>query len=374
MSKFYVDSTKLRTSSGQILNIQRVVQNKAKDVQHIADQASSWMEGEDLKAALEEIVRDLEKEASSCDELQEALNRIADLYIKAETDILSTVKGANDASKGNSSNSSDKKNSDSQWEPEWMRKALQSVSKWYNNLPRPVREMVNNAFTGYARFMANTPFGKAFVHFFTGDQEREEKLFNLISDPVSRTLAFEYNAKDDFYRTNENFGVQRYGGFANMFDDVGGGLGMDLDTQVVDFEYNGKAYRVQFWKGSYGFGNAYGSEIGFYENDPNDDSGWYECANGEDEIRTRQTLIDTSTGESMTNDTADYAKDGDHFWNLMIRTDDGHEKENLTQESVLYFDSQEQAEAFIEGIKGNKYARERLQYKDMGNGRIRVIY
>ncbi len=43
----------------------------------------------------------------------------------------------------------------------------------------------------------------------------------------------------------------------------------------------------------------------------------------------------------MTNDTADYAKDGDHFWNLMIRTDDGHEKENLTQESVLYFDSEE---------------------------------
>ncbi len=76
----------------------------------------------------------------------------------------------------------------------------------------------------------------------------------------------------------------------------------------------------------------------------------------------------------MTNDTADYAKDGDHFWNLMIRMDDRHEKENLTQESVLYFDSPEQAEAFIEGIKGNKYARERLQYKDMGNGRIRVIY
>ena len=184
MSKFYVDSTKLRTSSGQILNVQRVVQNKAKEVARIAGQASSWMEGEDLKAALEEIVRDLEKEASSCDELQEALNRIADLYIKAETDILSTVKGANDASKGNSSNSSDKKNSDSQWEPEWMRKALQSVSKWYNNLPRPVKEMVNKAFTGYARFMANTPFGKEFVHFFTGDQEREEKLFNLISDSV----------------------------------------------------------------------------------------------------------------------------------------------------------------------------------------------
>ena len=58
----------------------------------------------------------------------------------------------------------------------------------------------------------------------------------------------------------------------------------------------------------------------------------------------------------------------------MIRTDDGHEKENLPQESMLYFDSQEQADAFVDGIKGNKYAKEKLKYKDMGNGRIKVIY
>ena len=371
MSKFYVDSTKLRTSSGQILNVQRVVQNKAKEVARIAGQASSWMEGEDLKAALEEIVRDLEKEASSCDELQEALNRIADLYIKAETDILSTVKGANDASKGNSSNSSDKKNSDSQWEPEWMRKALQSVSKWYNKLPYSDRKRIKDAFDKFAKKVTNNDIGKKIIHSITDDQEKEEELFKKYGGPFTKTLAFEYNAKDDFYRTNENFGVQRYGGFANMFDDVGGGLGMDLDTQVVDFEYNGKDYRVQFWKGSYGFGNAYGSEIGIYENDPNDDSGWYECANGEDEIRTRQTLIDTSTGESMTNDTADYAKDGDHFWNLMIRTDDGHEKENLTQESMLYFDSQEQADAFVEGVN-NK--RMELRCEKLGEGKVKVIY
>ena len=72
----------------------------------------------------------------------------------------------------------------------------------------------------------------------------------------------------------------------------------------------------------------------------------------------------------MTNDTADYAKDGDHFWNLMIRTDDGHEKENLTQESVLYFDSPEQAEVFMEKAK----KKSDISYKDLGNGKVEVIY
>ena len=73
----------------------------------------------------------------------------------------------------------------------------------------------------------------------------------------------------------------------------------------------------------------------------------------------------------MTNDTADYAKDGDHFWNLMIRTDDGHEKENLTQESMLYFDSQEQADAFVEGVN-NK--RMELRCEKLGEGKVKVIY
>jgi hypothetical protein len=54
----------------------------------------------------------------------------------------------------------------------------------------------------------------------------------------------------------------------------------------------------------------------------------------------------------------------------MLRTDDGHEKENSTQESVLYFDSPEQAEAFMEKAK----KKSDISYKDLGNGKVEVIY
>lgn len=55
----------------------------------------------------------------------------------------------------------------------------------------------------------------------------------------------------------------------------------------------------------------------------------------------------------------------------MIRTDDGHEKENLAQESVLYFDSPEQAEVFINA--GRRKAP-KLKYQDLGEGRVGVRY
>ncbi len=58
----------------------------------------------------------------------------------------------------------------------------------------------------------------------------------------------------------------------------------------------------------------------------------------------------------------------------MIRTDDGHEKENLTQESVLYFDSQEQADAFMAGIENNEEAKENISYEKLEDGKVKVIY
>lgn len=58
----------------------------------------------------------------------------------------------------------------------------------------------------------------------------------------------------------------------------------------------------------------------------------------------------------------------------MIRTDDGHEKENLPQESMLYFDSQEQADAFVYAIRKNDELSEALEYENIGNGKVRITY
>lgn len=76
----------------------------------------------------------------------------------------------------------------------------------------------------------------------------------------------------------------------DLYDAVGGLLGMDLYTEIVEFSTGEKSYRLQLWKGSYGQGQAYGGEIGCYTSE--DNSGWYETARGEDEIWMEQKLYD----------------------------------------------------------------------------------
>ena len=138
----------------------------------------------------------------------------------------------------------------------------------------------------------------------------------------------------DYYYTLEN-SLQSKFGFMDMYDQSGDLLGMDLQDTVIVFPYKDKEYRVEFWCGRYAFGNAYGAEIGIYyrplsdalekpyrEKEKDSRFIYYGCV-PEGEQFVMELLITVGSGdtlEDIINKTADYSKNGDHFWNLAIRT------------------------------------------------------
>ena len=111
---------------------------------------------------------------------------------------------------------------------------------------------------------------------------------------------------------------------------------MDLQDTVIVFPYKDKEYRVEFWCGRYAYGNAYGAEIGIYYRPLSDalekpyrgkekDSRfiYYECVpEGEQFVMGLHITVDSEeeSKKRIINKTAEYAQNGDHFWNLAIRT------------------------------------------------------
>ena len=195
----------------------------------------------------------------------------------------------------------------------------------------------------------------------------EEDFFKFVSPIVSPAFAFEYVKEGDYYRTNETYGVQRNAGFMDFYDNLGYEIGgMDLDTEILVFTPKGsdKEYRLQFWKGSYMDGNAYGGEIGLYSRSveeakrfPYTDENFlkefirYDCVSGKDEIRMIQ-IVYTDT-ETIVNDTGIYAKNGDHYWNLAVQTDKGYSSEDIVTKNILYIEDENMRNAIIEEIKKN---------------------
>lgn len=178
----------------------------------------------------------------------------------------------------------------------------------------------------------------------------------MIAGAVGKAFGFEYVPGQDFYTTNES-SLQSYLGFHDAYDKVGKLLGMDLDDKVVQFEVDGIQYRLELWKGSYGQGGAFGGEIGLYTNGTGERGplgnllenipGYYSSAAGGDQIKMTQEIYNKNTGETyFVNDAkgADGA-DGEHYWNLAIRTDPGVEHEDLGQRGTLVLDDPDVAEA-----------------------------
>lgn len=98
--------------------------------------------------------------------------------------------------------------------------------------------------------------------------------------------------------------IQKRAGFSDMTELFGVALGMDIDTRVVAFTYNGKEYRLQKWDGSYAHGSLFGGEVGLYVRDapdrPRDTYRHMSAA----EIRSR---IDTLTPDELESICATYA-------------------------------------------------------------------
>ncbi|MDR1568706.1 MAG: DUF4474 domain-containing protein [Streptococcaceae bacterium] len=168
---------------------------------------------------------------------------------------------------------------------------------------------------------------------------------------IKEGFSFEYDAKNDYYYTNEN-GTQSHFGFGDMYDHAGIALGMDLDTSVYQFTSNGKEYRFQLWKGTYGNGQAYGAEQGWYVRDVGQGlsaseqigqtiggGGWQPVANEANQIRMVNETYSSDEKLLISNDTkkdVNGASNGTHFWNLAIKSDEGQNKSNLYNIGKLY--------------------------------------
>ncbi len=207
----------------------------------------------------------------------------------------------------------------------------------------------------------------------------EKEIFNMVQPFVSPNFAFEYverpeNVIDedleywDYYRTNETYGFQRAFGFMDFYDKLAPYGGMELETEILVFTPEGsdKEYRLQFWKGAYGWGGAFGGEIGLYQRSAEEaekspyrndniykETILYECVSGEDEISTKQEIYSKTGDLLIYNNTEDYAEDGKHYWNLAIKTDSGYQAQDLVIKNTLIIEDENMREALIKEIEKN---------------------
>ena len=98
-----------------------------------------------------------------------------------------------------------------------------------------------------------------------------EKVYRL--NCLLSPFGFEYQTAQDIFLSRLDAWQRSYG-YCRLYDHVSPGLGMVFDCEPVYFDFQGKTWLLEFWKGQYGINT--GAEIGIYQADtllkPNDRS------------------------------------------------------------------------------------------------------
>ena len=76
-------------------------------------------------------------------------------------------------------------------------------------------------------------------------------------------LGYSYNSEGDYFYTDDKNCWQYGYGYNEVYDQAAGFAVMFIDKVRIRFDYDGKAYMIQLWKGQYGWVFV-GAEIGVY--------------------------------------------------------------------------------------------------------------
>lgn len=91
-----------------------------------------------------------------------------------------------------------------------------------------------------------------------------KKMDNEKFDETIEISGYAYDeAQDIFYSTL--YPWQRKFGYCRLYDEAATSLGMIMDCEPIYFEYDGKRWLIEFWKGQYDLPT--GCELGIYSTD-----------------------------------------------------------------------------------------------------------
>lgn len=184
------------------------------------------------------------------------------------------------------------------------------------------------------------------------DEEMEELTVKELQDMLFATkdpntagkiltiAGFEYDEAQGIYYSQMN-PLQRKFGFNRVYDMAAPLAGMIYRTKRIEFEYDGREWMIQIWKGQYGITS--GAEIGLYNRDP-ERNFQYDCADDED-------LIEMQFDFYNTNEYVFSRGPEKHWWLTGFKVFHAGVPILIDLDMTLTFTDKQMANAFVKSLK-----------------------
>lgn len=167
-------------------------------------------------------------------------------------------------------------------------------------------------------------------------------------------FGYDFHCDCGFFSTTVD-APQRQAGYASLYDYMAPRFQMVFDALPVYFDYRGRTWLIEFWKGQYGINT--GAEIGIYHADgiiPEADykTAWFSCAEDSEMLDCSFRLCKCEN-ECICNS-------GRHWWLTAFLVGYFSRPSSLTMESCIHFPNREMLSAFVNGLQRTGYPEDGL--------------
>ncbi len=176
--------------------------------------------------------------------------------------------------------------------------------------------------------------------------ERLQELNNEL-----KPFGFAYEPYQDIFFSLMN-PWQRELGYCRLYDEASAALSMIIDCEPIRFEYGGRRWLIEFWKGQYGMNT--GGEVGIYYttgpdlNIPGVFNGtFYYCVHDEDCIN--MSFVFKKNGNIL------FTRSGYHWWLTGFKLGEFSKPSQLSMDITLDLYDKRMANAFVEALKKAGY-------------------
>lgn len=171
-------------------------------------------------------------------------------------------------------------------------------------------------------------------------------------DEAIEFAGFSYEPQQDIFYS-DMYVWQRDFGYCRLYDEAASFFGMIVDSEPIYFEYGGKNWLIELWKGQYDL--TTGGEIGVYTAEECDlnipgvfNAVFYDSARDED--RLQMAYILKKNGKTL------FTREGTHWWLTGFKLGEFSSPSELTMEISITLKDETMCNAFVEALNNAGYS------------------
>src|SRR5690554_6238808 len=165
-------------------------------------------------------------------------------------------------------------------------------------------------------------------------------------DKIIKKAGYEYDEEQDIFYSASN-PWQRRLGYCYLYDEAAPNFKMIVDSEPIKFEYAGKRWLIEFWKGQYALST--GCEIGIYNTNKRDfqipgvfDGTFYHSASDDERLYISCAL--RKKGKTL------LKRKGLHWWLTGFILGEFSEPSDLTLDIAIQFKDKAMLRPFLQSL------------------------